>query len=157
MVMLACPNRCWTIFGCTPRPSSSVAQVWRGSCQRMSSNLARRSRGLKYLFTMPWASRGGAFAGDEYQRDGPKGGGKRLRRSYRSWICSCPFLLRVPLGRRAVWCLARIGHHLSDYVLPRPYEVCLQHAVPAYRRGITGAPLGGAMRRKEHQHPVSPR
>jgi hypothetical protein len=59
--MEACPIKCWTIFGCTPRPSNRVAQVWRRSCQRMSGNPARRSRGLKYLLTMFWASIGVPF------------------------------------------------------------------------------------------------
>src|SRR5918994_213107 len=59
--MLPCPKRCWTIFGCTPRERSKVAQVWRRSCQRISGNSARRSRGLKYLFTMFCASRGVPF------------------------------------------------------------------------------------------------
>ena len=36
IVMEACPKRCWTRFGWTPRPSSSVAQVCRRSCQPVS-------------------------------------------------------------------------------------------------------------------------
>ena len=36
IVMEACPRRCWTSFGWTPRPSSTVAQVCLRSCQRIS-------------------------------------------------------------------------------------------------------------------------
>jgi hypothetical protein len=49
---------CWTVFGCTLRPSSNVAQVWWRSCQRKSSNSVQRGRGLKFLFTILWASKG---------------------------------------------------------------------------------------------------
>jgi hypothetical protein len=35
IVMEACPRRCWTSFGCTLRPKSSVAHVCLRSCQRM--------------------------------------------------------------------------------------------------------------------------
>src|ERR687885_228562 len=38
MGMLACPSRCCTSFGCTPRPSKRVAHVWRRSCQRLSGS-----------------------------------------------------------------------------------------------------------------------
>jgi hypothetical protein len=50
--------RCWTIFGCTPRPSNRVAQVWRSSCQLMLGKPVRRSRGLKWRLTIFWASSG---------------------------------------------------------------------------------------------------
>ena len=54
--MLACPNRCWTIFGCTPRPRSRVAHVCLRSCQRIEGRPARLRSGLKWRFTMFWAS-----------------------------------------------------------------------------------------------------
>ena len=45
--MLACPIKCWTILGCTPRPRSSVAHVCLRSCQRISGNPARLRSGFR--------------------------------------------------------------------------------------------------------------
>ena len=53
--MLAWSRRCWTSFGCVPRESNRVAHVCLRSCQRISGKSARRSKGLKYLFTMFYA------------------------------------------------------------------------------------------------------
>src|SRR5215211_3082530 len=46
MVIEACPRRCWTSFGWTPRFRSRVAQGSRRACQRMSGQLrpTRRAR-----------------------------------------------------------------------------------------------------------------
>jgi hypothetical protein len=52
IVMLACPRRCWTNFGYTPRPSKGVAHVCPRSCQRMDGRPAHLSKGLKWRFTM---------------------------------------------------------------------------------------------------------
>src|SRR3712207_386640 len=44
MVLLACPRRCWTNFGCTPRPRRRVAHVCLRSCQRIGGSSARCMR-----------------------------------------------------------------------------------------------------------------
>jgi hypothetical protein len=49
--MVACPRSSCTNLGCTPRPSSSVAQVCRRSWKRISGRPAFLSNGLKDRFT----------------------------------------------------------------------------------------------------------
>jgi hypothetical protein len=56
IAMEACPRRCWTSFGWTPRPSSRVAHVCLRSCQRMGGRPACLSSGLRWRLTMLGAS-----------------------------------------------------------------------------------------------------
>jgi hypothetical protein len=84
MVMLACPRRCWTSFGCTPRPRSNVAHVCLRLCQRIGGRSACLRSGLKWRLIT--ASMGGGVAqgpGDDSRggrilRPGGGGRGRRL-------------------------------------------------------------------------------